>query len=119
MAGATILWYDLVEEHDSDADALRAELQQLLKAKQVNAARMAHLQGFVGLEKSNVNLIHRLKIEKNLKGPLEREAARLSTRLETEIKKIKSLSKQAVEISPSIYEDQKPPDPVEICPLHL
>ncbi|AWP15859.1 putative leucine-rich repeat-containing protein DDB G0290503 [Scophthalmus maximus] len=68
--------------------------QQLLKAKQANAAQVAHVPKFVGLQKSNFNLIHKLKIEKNLNGTLEREAARLSTQLETEIKKIETLSKQ-------------------------
>ncbi|AWP15827.1 putative leucine-rich repeat-containing protein DDB G0290503 [Scophthalmus maximus] len=74
-------------------DALR---QQLLKAIQVNAARVAQLHKFVDLQKSNYDLTQKFRIGKNLNGALEREAARLFTQLEKEIKKIESLSKQEV-----------------------
>ncbi|AWP15858.1 putative leucine-rich repeat-containing protein DDB G0290503 [Scophthalmus maximus] len=67
--------------------------QELLEAKQCNAVQVAHLHEFVGLQKSNFDLNYKLQYEKNLNRALQREAARLSTDLETEIKKNNDLSR--------------------------
>lgn len=67
---------------------------------------MTHLHEFVDLQKSNFDLKHKLKIEKNLNRTLEREAARLSTQLEAEIKENNDLSRLGESVRAKMQKEQ-------------